>query len=160
MNQFNSSSVEITFTFVNPIETIKLFHNDEQCMPDSNNQYIYRAQHIFPVRLQFEMNGKCPRGSDCRVDANGEVIWDRYIIVSEVKVDGVVPNLDYLKRWGRIHPNTTLKDFRPANQIVFSNYMGFNGVIELEFDGSDVLEWLMRTHQYKEDDWQKNYGYD
>lgn len=156
----NKSTISITFTFVNPIERIKLFHQGEECIPDENNQYTYTGDIEFPSTLRFEMQGKDPRGADCRVDDEGNVVWDRYIIISKVTVDNVLPSLNYLQRWGRIHPGASLDNFKPSNQIVFSNYMGFNGVLELEFEGSNVLEWLLRSHQYKDDNWQKNYDYE
>jgi hypothetical protein len=156
----NTGKVEITFTFVNPAEHIKLYHDGKECVPDKNNEFVYSREISFPNTLRFEMQGKDLKGSDCKVDEDGNVVWDRFIIISKVSVDGIRPNLDFIKRWGRIYPNTQLKDFRPSNQIVYSNYMGFNGVIELEFEGSNILEWLLRTHQYKEDYWQKNYDYE
>ena len=156
----SSSKIEITFTFVNPADHIKLFHEGYECVPDENNEYIYTGEINFPCTLRFEMQGKDSHGADCRVDNDGNVIWDRFIIISRVTVDSVVPNLNFIRRWGRIHPGTSLDNFRPSNQIVFSNYLGFNGVLELEFEGSNVLEWLLRSHQYKDDNWQKNYDYE
>lgn len=159
-NSFNTSILEIEFTFVNPVETIKLFYEGEECIPDENNKYVFKDHLMFPSVYKFEMSGKCPRGRDCKVDSEGNILWDRYIIISSLKVDNVMPALSYLERWGRLHAGTSLEDFRPSNQVVFGNYLGMNGVVELEFEGSDVLEWLMRTHQFRDPNWQQNHDYD
>jgi hypothetical protein len=152
---FNQSIIQLKFKFFNkgPLE---LLYDGEVCEPDGD-VYTHIERVEFPTQLRFELRGKDEDGADCVVDREGNIVWDRHLKLIGASIDGVVPNRYFLQRWPRLFVGSNTQEFRPSNQIVYANYFGFNGVIELDFDGDDVVQWLMRTHRYKDDNWQKNY---
>lgn len=149
--------LELTFRFIENNGNIQLWNSGERCYADERDLYKHTQSLLLPSMLRFEMRGKDPHGKDTKVDANGNILWDRHIILEECRIDKTKANENFLKRWPRIHPSANLDNFVPSNQIIFSNYFGFNGVIELDFDGNNLIEWYMRTHKHRDDDWQKNY---
>lgn len=131
--------LEIIFRFEDSVRRmLELTHNGKNCEPGSDNCYMHKQLLEFPNQLRFEMTGKDDPIIDTVLDANNNIVWDRHIILQELRIDNIKLNETYLSNWPVVHKN-------PNNETENTNYMGCNGTIVLDFDANSLLQWYMRT---------------
>ena len=145
--------VEIYFRFYNcENSTIKLLYNGKECVP-KNTFYIHQQEISLPSNLKFEMIGKHFLRADTKVDEKGQLTFDRYIKIVKVTVKDLLPNKMFLEKLPEMHVGSKSKHFARSNQMIHTNYMGFNGVVNLQFEGNTPGNWIMKSHRYKSIDW-------
>lgn len=125
---------------------MKLIVDNTTISPDENGKATYIANITFPCKIIMHVNGKTKY--DTIQDNQGNIIKDKCIILNHVDVDGIKPDTNFLKKWPRISVNGA-----GSNQIVYSNYFGFNGIVELEFEGKNLFQWLLRTNRFRDNSW-------
>ena len=136
--------IEVYFRFYNCEDSqIRLYHGGKVCEP-TNYFYIHRQELALPNSMQFEMRGKHAKGWDTIVDKQGRIIQDRFIKIVKVTVNNLIPNQLFLRKW----PSVASNDGR-----IYTNYIGHNGHIDLEFDGATPAQWLMRSQRYMDNEW-------
>jgi len=146
--------IEIYFRFYNCENSeIKLWHDDKECVP-KNAFYTHQVDLTLPNSLRFEMTGKHKKHHDTQVDKDGNILFDRYIKVVKCTVNNLIPNQLFMRKWPLVHIGSTRRNFTPANRQLHTNYIGFNGVIELDFEGSSPAQWLMKSQKYMDRGWQ------
>ena len=146
--------IEIHFRFYNCEDSeITLLHDERKCRP-IDSFYIHRTDLNLPGSLRFEMQGKHKKKWDTVLDKQGDIIKDRYIKIVKVTVNNLMPNQLFLRKWPILHPDTRIKNFLPSNQQIHTNYIGFNGVIQLDFDGDTPAKWLIKSQKYMDKTWQ------
>lgn len=137
-------NLEFTFNFLeNPMH---LVINNKMIVPDIHGKANYTTDISFPACIQLTISNKNKHDTVLDVDKN--IIKDKCIILNKVSVDGIIPNINFIKKWPRISVNGT-----GSNQIVYSNYFGFNGIVELDFEGKNVFQWLLRTNKFRDNSW-------
>ena len=146
--------IEIYFRFYNCENSeIKLWHDDKECVP-KNAFYTHQVDLTLPNSLRFEMTGKHKKHHDTQVDKDGNILFDRYIKVVKCTVNNLIPNQLFMRKWPLVHIGSTRRNFTPANRQLHTNYIGFNGVIELDFEGSSPAQWLIKSQKYMDRGWQ------
>jgi hypothetical protein len=146
--------IEIYFRFYNCEDSeIQLLHEGKVCEP-KNTFYIHKTELELPGNLRFEMRGKHKKRWDTQIDKNGNMLFDRYIKIVKVTVNHLMPNQLFLRKWPNVHPNSNLANFTPSNQQIHTNYIGFNGVIDLDFEGETPAKWLIKSQKYMDKGWQ------
>ena len=56
----------------------------------------------------------------------------------------LIPNQLFLRKWPSVASN---------DGSIYTNYIGHNGHIDLEFDGATPAQWLMRSQRYMDNEW-------
>lgn len=126
---------------------MRLHIDDEEYKP-SEGRVFYQTLIPLPHKIFLKLSGKDNHGTE--IDPNGNVIRDTCIRLVNVSINGIKPNSDFIRRWPKI-----LIGGKGSNRIIHSHYWGFNGLIELDFDGDNLTKWLMKTNRYKDIDWNK-----
>lgn len=87
----------------------------------------------FPSNLKIVVDGK---ETNDTIVVDGEIVADKYIKLDEMYIDGIKisDNLLY-----NLELHTT------RNSIVTSNYWGFNGFVNLEFDCDSAFNWIVKS---------------
>ena len=138
--------VEITFDFFDTENSdIKLLHNSQECKPN-HNRFIFKTEITLPNTLQFRMIGKHSRKHDTFVDKNGKILHDRYIKITDIRLNNLQPNDLYLQRWPIL--------LHSDNQTLHTNYIGHNGYIDLIFEANNPIQWILRSNIYQDNTWQ------
>jgi len=123
VSQLNQKSMSITFINNDLTDTIK--HLDE-------GEYTYKTKIEFPTKFMIKVAGKGP--TDTQIDDQGNIINDMFIKLTNVTVDGLSCNTEYVYRTN-LHTD--------SGQVVQSNYWGFNGYVELNFDYANSFFWAL-----------------
>ena len=100
------------------------------------------------------MTGKHKNRHDTQVDKDGKILFDRYIKIVKLTVNHLIPNQLFMRKWPLVHIGSKSRNFMPSNRQLHTNYIGFNGVIDLEFEGSNPAQWLMKSQKYMDKYWQ------
>ena len=138
--------VEITFDFFDTENSdIKLLHNSQECIPN-HNRFIFKTEINLPNTLQFRMIGEHSRKHDTFVDKNGKILHDRYIKITDIRLNNLQPNDLYLQRWPIL--------LHSYNQTLHTNYIGHNGYIDLIFEANNPIQWILRSNIYQDNTWQ------
>lgn len=117
--------------------------------PDDTGKAIYKTNVDLPTTIVMEISGKGKY--DTIIDSQENIVKDKFILLEEVKVNGISPNINYLKKWPRL-----IIGNKDSNKVVYSNYFGFNGIVELELEGNNVFRWLLRTNKFRDKHWNTN----
>lgn len=100
-------------------------------------RYVHKMDVTFPSRLHIEITGKGP--NDTQVDADGRITADKFIKLDRLLVDGHPTDPNWACRFITIQP----VDRNP----VVTNYWGFNGHVDIEFDKDNAFKWLVGTRR-------------
>lgn len=94
---------------------------------------IYETKITFPCKFQIFMQGKGP--ADTVVDQDGNIIKDIFVRLDNINVDGFSCHPVYL------HRNIWLET--DCGQKIQTNYWGFNGQVNLNFDYPNSFYWSL-----------------
>ena len=94
------------------------------------DRYSFSAHVPWPCHLDLCIDGK-NQAVDTQVDANGQVVQDKYIKLAKLQVDRIPVVLNNIQ-------------LHTADQIVNNVYFGFNGTVPIELDGPDSFMWHLR----------------
>ena len=144
-----TATVTLEFQFNELHNPMRLHIQGVEIVPNTEGKAAYSTMVQLPNSLMLEVTGKAK--NDTVLDTQGNIIKDKCIVLTKVSIDNIMPNVNYLKRWPRL-----MIGGRGSNQIVYSDYFGFNGTVELMFDGDNVLQWLLRTNQFRDQDWNRS----
>jgi hypothetical protein len=145
--------LNLTFSIVNPNNSITLFVNKEK-INFVDNIGNYSCDINLPTTVYLEMKGKT--NNDVFKDTNGNIIVDSHIKLSSISLDNIKPNDLFLLKFPKIYINGNIEKLNQTNRIFYSNYIGFNGIVELDFDATSIMDWYLKTNQYRNNDWHNN----
>ena len=128
---FNSCKIEIDFEFGSchgDLMTVEIINGNHVETIDPNNP-TYKSEIYLPTRLEIRTSGK-------RMDyhtrlENGEIVEDMYVKIQNVRLDGLPLNQNFLNK------KITLVDENKQSHT--TNYFGFNGSVNLNFDEDNVF---------------------
>lgn len=98
----------------------------------AEDNFCFSTDIIIPGNLVIEVFGK--NQFDTQVDEQNNILKDKYIKISKLFVDQMEVNF--------LHKLIRLET--PTN-IVHSNYLGFNGKVNVDFNTDDTFLWHL-TH--------------
>lgn len=146
----NQSLIEFQFEFTDCNGRMCLSDDEGKILsPDDDGQLIVRRRISWPSTIEFEINGKDKFGT--QLDGNGSIVRDRAIKLNQISIDGLIPDVNFLKRWPVL-----IIGGRHSNQIVNSNYFGFNGLIRFEFFANSNVHFMIKTNQFRDNHWNKD----
>ena len=132
----NSCTLQILFKFGeirNEYMTVSVNNSQSIITPTDGEIYCYEQQLLLPDSVTLEFSGKC-NGQDTDVDKDGNIIKDKHVIITEIRLDNLPMHPLYLKRRLKLEY---------GDQINYSNYVGFNGKMVINFNKPDVFRQLM-----------------
>jgi len=138
----------LEFAFYHTNGKMRLFCDDQEIIPVKGKGKIHKKINL-PTSLWLKVSGK-NEDKDTRLK-DGEIIKDRHIRLINVSIDGIRPPTNFIRRWPLLHVGG-----RNRNQKIYSHYWGFNGEIELEFNGQDKMTWLLGTNLFRDNSWHAN----
>lgn len=97
--------------------------------------FVYETDLKFPAKFSIHVFGK--GDFDTEVDEQGVVINDKYIRLLEINVDGMSCYSDYVHHHIFLHTN--------HGQSIQTNYWGFNGRVNLDFDYDNSFFWALQS---------------
>jgi hypothetical protein len=130
----NSCKLQIVFKFFevrNEYMTVKI--HDSSITPTDGEVYCYEQMITLPTQLDLEFGGK-DSNNDTIIDKDGNIIKDKYVLITEIRLDGMMIEPLYLQRRLKLEYN---------GQVNYSNYIGLNGKMTIEFNKPDVFRQLM-----------------
>jgi hypothetical protein len=142
----NTAILNLEFSISDLNNPMNLVIDSKTILPNEQGKATFTKIIKFPSCIYMEVSGKGKY--DTIIDEHGNVVKDKYIKLEKVQVNSIIPNVNFLKKWPRIAINGGR-----SNQIIYSDYFGFNGTIELEFEGNNVFEWLLRTNKFRDNNW-------
>jgi hypothetical protein len=145
--------LELSFTINNPNNSIELYINNEKISFVSNTAN-YKCNINLPNALYLEVKGKTDK--DVIKDNDNNIVDDAHIKLVSITLDNIKPNELFLLKFPKIYANGKIGNLRHTNRIFYSNYFGFNGVVELDFDSKSVTEWYLRSNRFRNNDWHNN----
>lgn len=118
---------------------LKILHNDVtyNVMPDSNGFAKFTINLSLPDKIRLLISNKMP--TDTQVDINGAIIKDKYIQIQSAAIDGF--NLNHVF----LHKKLTL--ITNKNTHVVSNYFGFNGIVDIRFNETNVFNQVVSLNR-------------
>lgn len=134
----NKCNLKIVFSFVglrDEYMTVSVTHQAQTSTitPDSDKIYYYEQDIILPTMIELTFSGKIS-GQDTEVDKNGHIVRDKHVLIKEILLDNMSVESLYLMR--RLKLNY-------QDQHNYSNYIGFNGNMIIQFNKPDVFRQLM-----------------
>ena len=145
--------VSLIFTSINPNNSIELYVNNER-INFINNTAKYTCYIDLPDTLYLEVKGKTDK--DVIKDQDGNIIIDTHIKLSSITLDNIKPNKLFLLKFPKIYINGNFNNLNQTNRIFYSNYFGFNGIVELDFDSNSVIEWYLKSNRFRDNVWHNN----
>lgn len=134
----NKCKLEIFFRFVGLDDKymgVTIHHGGTvstlQAVDDSAYSYVQEIE--LPTKVELEFFGK-NKDTDTRIDAQGKIIADKHVILKGIKLDNVPVEPLYLRR------RLCLEH---ENGVTYSNYIGFNGTMVIQFDSPNVFSQIM-----------------
>jgi len=130
----NSCKLEILFQFAevrNSYMTVKVC--DSEITPTDGDIYCYEQAITLPTTIELEFTGK-DSACDTIVDEAGNIVKDKHVLIKEIRLDNMPVEPLYLERRLKLEH---------GDQINYSNYIGFNGKMTIQFDKPDVFRQLM-----------------
>ena len=124
VSQLNGKSMSLTFLNSDKIETFDQL---------ANGVFVYETKLEFPAKFSIQVSGKGPL--DTEVDAQGNVVKDLYIKLSDINVDGLSCHPTY------VHQSINL--ITNGGEKILTNYWGFNGHVNLDFDYQNSFFWSL-----------------
>lgn len=140
--------LRLDFLFVETMDKIRLYCDDKEIIPSDGKATLIKKISL-PGSIWLKLEGKDENKDTIIKD--GVIVKDRHIKLVNISLNGVKPTTDFIRRWPLLHVGS-----RNRNHKIYSHYWGFNGEIELEFTGKDIMSWLMETNRFREFDWHQN----
>lgn len=112
--------------------TLQVLH-DDNCYMVPGNQGTANLQFdiVLPTTINLKFSGKNPN-TDTLVDHDGKIIEDMYVKIVKINLDGFDLNEIFF------HKKITI--CTDDLQQITTSYIGFNGMINLEFNESTVFK--------------------
>ena len=134
MINFNSCLLTLKFKFGKTNDdymNLKIVHENSEysVVPNADDCSTFQIKLNLPDKIVLSVSNK--NEFDTVVDDQGNIVQDRYIQLQEASLDGFELNHHFLHK--KIKLTTT------NNNEVTSNYFGFNGFVELDFNQSNVF---------------------
>jgi hypothetical protein len=130
--------IELDFSagLINGVSMSLQIDTDQQTviLDQLNPTQTVRCCISVPGKLSIQTSGK--GDLDTQVDDEGNIIADKYIQLTDMRLDGLSVDENYLPRFIMLKP----LDKEP----VFSNYWGFNGTVEIQLSPTP-FQWLAGT---------------
>lgn len=141
----NKCKLEIFFRFIefnNEYMGVKIRYNNAESTltPTDDLVYCYEQEIILPCIIDLEFFGKT-NGKDTKIDEHGTVLKDKHVLIKAIKLDNLPVEPLYLKR------RLELKYDHGSN---CSNYIGFNGHMQINFEKSNVFNQLLHMKRLGE----------
>jgi len=140
--------LRLEFSFLHTNDKMKLYVDNEE-IPSNNGKGVYCQKISLPHALWLRIAGK-NEDKDTILDKD-IIVKDRHIRLINISLNGVRPPTNFIRKWPLLHVGG-----RNRNQKIYSHYWGFNGEVELDFQGNDLVSWLMKTNEFRDDHWHKN----
>lgn len=112
---------------------ITLPGTESTLLPTEGTIYCYQQTITLPCRLHLDFFGKNMH-KDTEVDSNDTIIRDKHVLLKEIRLDNIPVEPLYLKR------HLCLVN---DQKTVYSNYIGFNGRMSIEFEQSNVFSQIL-----------------
>jgi hypothetical protein len=133
MEKLNCSQVQLYFKFGQVRGTYMSVHvNGIDVVPDSNEQAMVELCVDFPCELLISLEGK-DNNVDTVVDSDGKIIQDKFVQLTEARVDRVIVDHNFLQKWPVVSDSFA------------TTYFGFNGQVSLKFNEPTGFHWLLKT---------------
>lgn len=133
MEKFKTGQVQLYFEFGQVRDRyMNLRVNGIDVVPDSNEQAVVQVSVDFPGELCLELTGK-DNNVDTILDSNGNIVQDKFVRLTKVKVDRMIVNDHFLQKWPIV------------NDSFASTHFGFNGQVRLGFNEPTAFHWLLKT---------------
>jgi len=139
--------LQLEFVFANTSDKMKLYIDDREIIPVGGKAKFSKKINL-PYTLWLKIYGKNEDKDTLTVD--NMIVKDRHIRLVDISINGIKPPTNFIRRWPLLHVGG-----RNRNQKIYSHYWGFNGDVELEFSGVDLVSWLMETNQFRDNSWHR-----
>lgn len=139
--------LQLGFVFANTNDKMKLYIDDREIIPVGGKAKFSKKINL-PYTLWLKIYGKNEDKDTLTVD--NMIVKDRHIRLVDISINGIKPPTNFIRRWPLLHVGG-----RNRNQKIYSHYWGFNGDVELEFSGVDLVSWLMETNQFRDNSWHR-----
>ena len=132
MEKLNHSQVQLSFKFGAVHNTyMSVQVNGREVVPDADETAMISIPVSFPGELIIELSGK-NNNTDTLVNDAGEITQDKFVQLTQVKVDRMNVNNHFLQKWPLVNGSFT------------TTYFGFNGQVRLTFDALSSFHWLLK----------------
>lgn len=133
MEKLNRSQVQLYFKFGQVRgEYMSVHVNGVAVVPDSDENAMITLCVDFPCELLITLDGK-DNNTDTIVDNDGNIVQDKFVQLTEARVDRIIVNNHFLQKWPVI------------NDSFITCYFGFNGQVSLKFDEPTGFHWLLKN---------------
>jgi hypothetical protein len=139
MENFNRGCVQLYFKFGAVHNAYMSAHivdatGTRPITKDKNDHAMVETMVDFPGELLILLDGK-NNNTDTLIDDSGNIIQDKFIQLTQVKVDRMAVSDHFLQKWPLV------------NDSFVSTYFGFNGQVRLQFNEPNSFYWLLKTRQ-------------
>lgn len=132
MEKLNHSQVQLCFKFGSVHDSyMTVTVNGVAAVPDHREQACIETSVTFPGELIIELSGK-NNNTDTLVNDAGEIVQDKFVQLTQVRVDKMTVNDHFLQKWPVV------------NDSFNTTYFGFNGRAKLTFDAPSSFHWLLK----------------
>lgn len=146
MTNFNQCKLKIKFCFGrcnNKLFQVKVDDNHDvvEVLPytiDNEIIGIYEKQIYLPTKIIIHAQGK-DNNVDTILDENFNIVEDLYVQISAISLDGFDLNENFLFK--KINLITV------DNKKILTNYIGFNGFVELNFKEDNIFFQCMECNK-------------
>jgi hypothetical protein len=134
----NFCNLTIVFEFGevnNKYMTVFLEHNNKivSITPSDSSLVEFNKKIELPTQLHLKFKGK-NNSNDTIIDDKGNIVKDKHVLIKQILLDNIAVEPLYLTRQLKL---------QHQNQIVQSNYVGFNGTMSIDLARSNVFFQLM-----------------
>jgi hypothetical protein len=141
----NVCKLEIFFRFIelnNAHMGVKIQYNGIESVlnPVDESVYCYEQEITLPCSIHLEFFGK-DTIKDTKIDEHGNILKDKHVLIKSIKLDNFPIEPLYLKRRLELVHN---------NGTNYSNYIGFNGHMEIKFEKSNVFAQVLHMKRLGE----------
>ena len=113
--------------------SIEHANNISTVLPQEETVFCYETSIILPCRISLSFGNK-KNGKDTTLDEYGNIIKDKCVIITDLKLDGLSVDPLYLVR----HLELT-----HSGGPSWSNYVGFNGEMVIDFKYNNVFNQIL-----------------
>lgn len=105
--------------------------------PDKDLTAEIKIPLDLPDRISLQFTNKDAM-TDTIVDEKGNIIEDKYVQFTDVKLDCF--------SLGEVFLHQKIKILTEDNNTIYTSYIGFNGIVTLDFEKDNVLEQYLSLH--------------
>lgn len=141
----NQCKLEIFFKFVD-IDgqfmgvTVKHHSDESTLLPTDAAVHCYSTEVELPTQIDLTFFGK-NQNNDTKIDEQGNITQDKHVLIKEIRLDNITVEPLYLKRRLKLEHK---------DGVNYSNYIGFNGCMKIEFNQPNVFLQIMEMKRLGE----------